>query len=61
VRRLVWTELDADGRRTALARPAKREDADLQGRVTSIIGEVRARGWEGLCEIAFAIDGEEPH
>jgi histidinol dehydrogenase len=60
VRRLVWNDLDADGRRAALARPAKREDADLQARVASIIEEVRTRGWEGLCEIAFALDGEEP-
>ena len=60
MRRLVWTDLDGGGRREALARPARREDAALQAKVTSIIEEVRTRGWEGLCEIAFAIDGEEP-
>jgi histidinol dehydrogenase len=60
VRRLVWNDLDAGGRREALARPARRDDAELQARVRSIVDEVRNRGWEAVCELAFGIDGEEP-
>ena len=60
MKRLVWNELDVDGRLGALARPARRADADLQAKVRSIVDEVRNRGWEGLCEIAFSVDGEEP-
>ena len=60
MRRLIWKDLGDDGRCEALARPPRREDAGLQAKVTSFIDEVRTRGWEGLCEIAFGIDGEEP-
>jgi len=60
VKRLVWSELSAEGRREALARPVRREDAALQAKVAAILEEVRTRGWDGLCEIAFGIDGEEP-
>ena len=60
MKRLVWSDLNGAARREALARPARREDADLQAKVRSILDEVRRRDWEGLCEIAFGIDGEEP-
>ena len=60
MKRLVWNDLDPAARRAALARPVRRDDAELQARVRSIIEEVRNRGWEAVCEIAFGIDGEEP-
>lgn len=60
MKRLVWSELDSEGRRAALARPTRRDDAELRARVRSIVEEVRSRGWEALCEIAFGVDGEEP-
>jgi histidinol dehydrogenase len=60
VKRLVWNDLDPAARRAALARPVRRDDAELQARIRSIIDEVRNRGWEAVCEIAFGLDGEEP-
>jgi histidinol dehydrogenase len=60
VRQLIWGELNPEERGAALARPARRDDAELQVKVCSIVNEVRNRGWEALCEIAFGIDGEEP-
>ena len=60
MKRLNWFDLNAAGRGDALARPNRREDAGLQAKVRSIVEEVRERGWEALCEIAFSIDGEEP-
>jgi histidinol dehydrogenase len=60
VKRFIWKDLDADGRREALARPVQRVDEHLQAKVRSIVEQVRLRGWAGLSEIAFALDGEEP-
>ena len=47
-------------RRSALARPEKRVDVQLQARVREIVEDVRARGWNALRERALEIDGEEP-
>ena len=55
-----WNALDVAGRRAALARPEQRTDAQLQSHVARIVDEVRTRGWEGLCEMAFGLDGAEP-
>jgi histidinol dehydrogenase len=60
VKRLVWEELDAVGRRQALARPLQRTDRRLKASVCSIVDKVRRDGWDGLCEIAARIDGEAP-
>lgn len=60
MKRLVWNELDEAGRRAALVRPEQRADERLQATVREIVEDVRARGWDGLCEIARRIDGEEP-
>ena len=60
MKRLVWNELDADARRKALARPVRRDDAALRAKVSSTLDEVRTRGWDSLCEIAFGVDGDEP-
>ena len=55
-----WSELDGPGRRAALARPEQRADLSLQSEVRRIVDDVRARGWEGLCDQALRLDGETP-
>jgi histidinol dehydrogenase len=60
VKRFVWGELSAAGRRAALARPKQRTDEQLRSAVASIVDEVRRRGWRGLVELATRIDGEAP-
>ncbi len=60
MKRLVWGNLSAAGRRAALSRPRQRTGAHLQAEVKSIVDEVRRRGWRGLREIAGRIDGEDP-
>jgi histidinol dehydrogenase len=60
VKRFVWGELSAPGRRAALARPRQRTDEQLRSAVASIVDEVRRRGWRGLVELATRIDGEPP-
>ena len=60
MKRLVWKELCAAERRSALARPKQRVDEGLQLSVRSIVDEVRRRGWSGLVEIAERIDGAPP-
>lgn len=56
----VWNELGESGRRAALARPQRRQDAELQSSVRAIVEEVQSGGWKALCAIASRIDGEEP-
>jgi histidinol dehydrogenase len=60
VRKLVWKELDAAGRRQGLSRPASRGDARLQAAVRTIVDRVREHGWAGLCSEAERIDGAPP-
>jgi histidinol dehydrogenase len=60
VKRLVWNELSASARQSALARPKQRSDETLQKAVLSIVDEVRRGGWRGLVEAAVRIDGDEP-
>jgi histidinol-phosphate aminotransferase len=60
VKTLNWSSLDGRGRREALARPAQRSDPGLKAAVRAIVEDVRARGWEGLCEQALRLDGEAP-
>jgi histidinol dehydrogenase len=60
VKRLVWNDLNAAGRRSALARPKARADERLRADVGSIVDDVSRRGWRGLCDIALRIDGEKP-
>lgn len=55
-----WSELDEQGRRAALVRPEQRADLSLQAAVRAIVDDVRARGWEGLCDHALRLDGEAP-
>ncbi|HEX8839914.1 MAG TPA: histidinol dehydrogenase [Sphingomicrobium sp.] len=60
MKRLNWTELDAQERAASLARPQLRTDTALQQRVRRIVDEVRAGSWTALCDIARQIDGAEP-
>ena len=60
MKRLIWNELSASERRTALARPRQRSDESLQAAVLGIVDEVRRGGWQGLVDAAVRIDGEAP-
>jgi histidinol dehydrogenase len=60
VKRFVWGELSAAGRRAALARPKQRTDEQLRSAVQTVVDEVGRRGWRGLVELAVRIDGEAP-
>ncbi len=60
MKRLVWNELSAAGRRATLARPRQRTDEQMQAAVRAIIDEVARRGWRGLSDIALRIDGRAP-
>ena len=57
---LIWSDLDADGRAAALARPPARRSPELVAGVTAILEQVRGGGWEALCDIAKRIDGRAP-
>lgn len=57
---LDWKLVDEPGRAAALARPPQRTDGAFLNAVSSIVDEVRAGGWEALCELARRIDGDEP-
>lgn len=60
MRALVWKDLDAAGRRAALARPEGRRDPALVEGVRAIVEDVRTGGWDALCAQAERIDGEKP-
>ena len=60
MKKFVWNNLGDTDRRAVLARPPQRTDGPLKAEVRSIVDEIRRRGWEGLAEIAFRIDGEVP-
>ncbi|WP_298123170.1 histidinol dehydrogenase [Brevundimonas sp.] len=60
MRRLDWTSLDAAGRRDALARPARRSQADVVEGVRAILDDVRARGGAAVTDWALKLDGHAP-
>jgi histidinol dehydrogenase len=60
VKRLVWDELGAADRAAALARPEQRSDRRTVETARTIVDDVRARGWEAVCEHALRLDGEAP-
>jgi histidinol dehydrogenase len=60
MRRFIWSDLDPEQRRIALARPAQRSGRALVQRVRSIVDDVRTRGWEALAQQARVIDGSDP-
>lgn len=57
---LVWSDLDAEARAAAMARPPARRSPELVAGVTAILEEVRSGGWNALCRIAERIDGRAP-
>ena len=56
--RFDWSAVAS--RDAALARPHGRDDAAMLDMVSAIVGDVRARGWEGLVDQARRIDKAEP-
>ncbi len=60
MKRVVWNDLGAAARRSALARPRQRSDDALQTAVRAIVDQVRQDGWRGVVDIAMRIDGEAP-
>ena len=60
MRRIDWTALDADGRKAALARPARRSDPALGDRVRDILADVQARGGPAVTEWSEKLDGAPP-
>lgn len=60
MRRIDWSSLDAEGRRVALARPARRTDADVVGIVRRIFDDVSLRGGAAVHDWALRIDGHAP-
>lgn len=57
---LIWAELDAPTRASALARPEQRSDAGLREAVRLIVERVRDGGWAGLAAEAQRIDKVVP-
>ncbi|MCX7512367.1 histidinol dehydrogenase [Frateuria sp. STR12] len=57
MKRLVWNELDEQGRLQALARPALARGEALCEGVGQIIAQVRARGDDALVDFTRAYDG----
>ncbi|HYF23202.1 MAG TPA: histidinol dehydrogenase [Caulobacteraceae bacterium] len=57
---LDWNSLDAASQAAALARPPQRAAPALVAEVRRIVDDVRARGWDALCEHATRIDGAAP-
>jgi histidinol dehydrogenase len=59
IRRLSAATLGVDGVVTALARPHAEATAELLGRVTAIVDDVRRLGDGALCELTKRFDGVE--
>jgi histidinol dehydrogenase len=60
VKTLVWNELGAAERASALARPEQRSDRNVADTVRTIVEDVQARGWAAVCDHAVRLDGEAP-
>ena len=60
MRRIDWNTLDEAGRREALARPARRSDAEVSEIVSAIFDDVRRRGGPAVRDWAQRIDGFAP-
>ena len=55
-----WNTLDAQGRRDALARPARRTEARVTDVVRDILDDVRARGGAAVADWSLKLDGAPP-
>lgn len=60
MKRIDWSSLDAAGRKTALARPARRTEAQVTDRVREIFDDVQARGGQAVADWAVRLDGFAP-
>lgn len=60
MKKLDWNQLDEQARAAALTRPEQRTVKELGDTVNSIVDQMRAGGWDALCEIAIRIDRVEP-
>ena len=54
---LIWADLDADARATALARPAVTLNPDIDARVAEIIDSVKCDGDKALLDLTARLDG----
>lgn len=57
---LEWNGLDAEAKRSALARPAQSQGDEVRSRVGQIIEQVKRGGDSALRELTREIDGVEP-
>ncbi|RZJ44508.1 MAG: histidinol dehydrogenase, partial [Brevundimonas sp.] len=55
-----WSALDAAGRRAALARPARRSDAQVTDGVRAIFDDVQVRGGAAVTDWSVKLDGAAP-
>lgn len=55
-----WSSLDAAGRRAALARPARRSEAQVTEGVRAIFDDVQARGGAAVTDWSLKLDGAAP-
>lgn len=60
MRRIDWSSLDAEGRRAALARPARRTDSVVTEVVRTLFEDVERRGGAAVHDWALRIDGHAP-
>lgn len=60
MRRLDWFSLDAAARREALARPARRTDAQVTDGVRAIFDDVQTRGGAAVTDWSLKLDGAAP-
>lgn len=60
MRLIDWSSLDAQGRREALARPARRTEARVTDAVREIFDDVRSRGGAAVAEWGLKLDGAAP-
>lgn len=60
MRLIDWNTLDADGRREALSRPARRTENRVTDVVREILDDVRARGGAAVADWSLKLDGFAP-
>ncbi|MBD7941665.1 histidinol dehydrogenase [Brevundimonas guildfordensis] len=60
MKRIDWNQLDAAGRKAALARPQRRTESFVSSVVREIFDDVQARGGEAVSDCATRLDGAPP-
>ncbi len=60
MKRIDWNQLDAAGRKAALARPQRRTEGFVASVVREIFDDVQARGGEAVIDWATRLDGAPP-